>query len=50
MNFHIDWSAFVSTLPIMLFGMIGGMAVMLLICLVLQLLHAVGKRKRTSAE
>lgn len=45
MNFHIDVPAFVQTLPIMLYGMLGGLAVMLLICLILMLLYRVGGRK-----
>ncbi|MDL2317644.1 hypothetical protein LJC74_00930 [Eubacteriales bacterium OttesenSCG-928-A19] len=44
MDFHIDVEAFLSTLPVMLNGMVGGMFVMLVICLVVMALYAIGKR------
>lgn len=42
MRFHIDFGAFVSTLPVMLYGMIGGLFVMAVICLLLVGLYKVG--------
>lgn len=47
MNFHIDFQAFLSTLPVMLYGMIGGMLVMGVICLALMAMYAVGKRNKS---
>lgn len=46
MQFHIDVPAMVSTLPVMLYGMIGGMLVMGIICLALMGLYAIGKRSK----
>lgn len=45
MSFHIDFPAFLSTLPVMLYGMIGGMVVMGIICLALMAMYAIGRRK-----
>lgn len=46
MNFHIDFPAMVRTLPVMLTGMVGGMLVMGIICVILMGLYAVGKRTK----
>lgn len=46
MQFKIDFGAMVETLPVMLYGMIGGMLVMAIICGVLMALYAVGKGKK----
>lgn len=46
MNFHIDVPAMVKTLPIMLYGMAGGMLVMGAICLILMLLYRIGRGKK----
>lgn len=46
MIFQIDFAAMVSTLPVMLWGMIGGMVVMGAICLVIVGLYRIGKGKR----
>lgn len=50
MNFHINWNGFVSTLPVMLNGMLGGMLVMLLICAVLMGLYWIGRRKKKDSK
>ncbi len=44
---RIDFNAMVSTLPVMLYGMLGGILVMAVICGVLMLLYRIGKRKKT---
>ena len=46
MNFHIDVQAMVSTLPVMLNGMIGGLVVMLVICLMVLGLYKIGGSKK----
>ncbi len=46
MKFTFDLNALVSVLPIMLYGMLGGLIVMFVLYCVLQLLYRVGRRKR----
>lgn len=46
MNFHFDVNAMVSTLPIMLYGMLGGLIVMLVIAGLLTGLYRFGKRNQ----
>ena len=43
LQFNLD--ALGSTLPVMFYGMLGGIAVMALLCGALMLLYAAGKRK-----
>lgn len=46
MNFHWNLSGAVDTLYVMLMGMLGGMIVMGVICLILMALYRFGKRGR----
>ncbi len=45
MKFTIDFNAMVSVLPVMLYGVLGGLLVMLVLYGTLQLLFRLGKRK-----
>jgi hypothetical protein len=44
MKFTIDFAAMVKTLPVMLYGMLGGLAVMLVSCLLLLAMYRLGTR------
>lgn len=43
MSFRIDFDAFLSTLPVMFYGMAGGLLIMLVICGILMLLYRFSK-------
>lgn len=47
MSFHFDLQALVSTLPVMLYGMLGGFLVMLVLYVFILLLYRVGKTKKS---
>ncbi len=49
MNFHIDFPAFLKTLPVMGYGMLGGLIVMGIICLIIMGMYAIGKRGKKQA-
>lgn len=44
MRFAIDFAAMVETLPVMLYGMLGGILVMFVIYAIIMLLYRFGKR------
>jgi hypothetical protein len=46
MKFTIDFAAMAKTLPVMLYGMLGGLAVMLVICLILMGMYRLGKKSK----
>ena len=46
MSLHFDFQAFVSTLPVMLWGMLGGLVVLCFICLILMILYRLGSMKK----
>ncbi len=43
MRFHLNFEGFLSTLPVMLYGMLGGLVVMLILCGILMGLYQAGK-------
>lgn len=49
MNFHLNPTGALDTLYVMLMGMLGGMIVMGVICLVLMALYRIGKRDRKNS-
>lgn len=50
MRFELNGQALLDTLPIMFYGVLGGMFVMVLLCFVLFLLYRVPKWKRNKEE
>jgi|GEM_PF-5348770 len=50
MNLQFSFSALSTTLPIALYGILGGLVVMAVICLAVSLLYRIGNRSAKGAE